>query len=59
MSCYNGGWVDRPEDEREGAWVDSEGDLPFLPEQDWRIGDMTPQEKMFRDMIENDGDDGA
>ena len=60
--CIWDGAPIRPEGEREdNAYWESEGDLPFLSGdgEEWRLGPMSPEEKMYRDMIEREGgDDG-
>lgn len=61
--CYNGFEPGDTESEREAALpFESEGDLPFLPDpmnEDWRLGEMTPEERMFRDMLEADDEEGS
>lgn len=61
MTIWDGGWPDQSEPERESEWVESEGDMPFLADPgDWRLGPMSPEEKMFRDAIEDeDSEDDA
>lgn len=54
--CIWDGWPIQPESERESEWHDSEGDLPFLPDDpdDWRRGyAMGPEEAAFRKLIED------
>ena len=65
--CWNG-YPERPEEEREAAepW-ETEGDLPFLPEvppgqwmpHDWRTHPMGPEEQMYRELLDEDDEDGA
>ena len=54
MCIWDGAPI-RPEGEREdNAYWESEGDLPFLSGdgEEWRLGPMSPEEKMYRDMID-------
>jgi hypothetical protein len=65
MPIYDGGYLERPEDEREQQddWEDSDdGDLPWQPRhvddpEPWKNGlwGGTPEEKMHRDLLDDDG----
>ena len=72
--CFQNGYPDRPEDEREGDWRDpselTDGDMPWAPNpvdkpepwkrDGWRTHPMGPEERFYREMLEaEDEDDGA
>lgn len=70
---WDGGACDRPEEEREGqaAWEDpSDGDLPWEEEkpadapEPWKEGypgseNPTPEETMFREMLDDEDEEGG
>lgn len=62
VSVYDGGFAERPEDEREAEWEDPfDGDLPWEPNpvekpQPWERPKWggTPEEQMYRDLMDED-----
>lgn len=70
--CYNG-YSHGPEDEEESVAPydrdtgdDWKGGTPPIEEDGdqwktdgWRYGEMTPEERMFRDMLDDEASDGA
>lgn len=66
MTCWDGGFATRPEDEREGDWVDPhDGDLPWDPNpvekpQPWEPPTWggTPEERMYREIMDKDDEEG-
>jgi hypothetical protein len=69
VPCWDGGAAQQPEDEREQqhAWEDSDdGDMPWDPNpaerpQPWErypgSGTPTPEEQMYRDLLDEGDED--
>ena len=62
-ACWDGGWVERPEDEREDEWEDSDDleddDAPWrgdLHRGGWPESLAGPEWKMYRDQLDEDGE---
>lgn len=68
MAIWDGGFHDAPEDEREGEWEDSDDleddDAPWrgelhLGEDGWRYAQPGPEEQMYRDIMDEDDEEGS
>lgn len=72
MAIWDGGFADQPEGEREGAWHDPDdedsdewrGGEPVNQGDEWktdgwRYWPMSPEERMWRDLLEDEDDEGG